>query len=387
MADQAAEAEELIAALAAQQAPPDTPEAALAVVLEALRQNLLFERVRAQLTLAQDWLLRAATLYRVPVTEDGLRAIAESRATLAEDRERLLGYALLEPSQGPLLKVDRYQVPPVVHELLGGADGFTPDQLRALNAAMGRYHRFQGAQVTRTWSDDLEAIHHFRAAGDHLAADALAEPVSGAYYARGAFVEARIVVEPVVERVEPPPPWWALNRLGMCLLAIGDSTGARPLFERALKVVANERDRGATLNNISALCHARGEYGPALKVLEESLAILREIGDRAGLIPALHNLAHLALDSGDLDLAFERWREALGLARETGDALGLFHVAGAMGQVLAQLGQPAPARQLLALAIQVGRQSGLPGVEALEQTLAGLGPDEGNGSGEDASGA
>ncbi len=95
MADQRAEAEELIAA---QQAPPDTPEAALAVV----------------------------------------------------------------------------------HELLGGADGFTPDQLRALNAAMGRYHRFQGAQVTRTWSDDLEAIHHFRAAGDHLAADALAERVAGA---------------------------------------------------------------------------------------------------------------------------------------------------------------------------------------------------------------
>ncbi len=115
--------------------------------------------------------------------------------------------------------------------------------------------------------------------------------------------------------------------------------------------------------------------------------IVREIGDRAGLIPALHNLAHLALDSGDLDLAFERWREALGLARETGDARRLFHVAGAMGQVLAQIGQPAPARPLLALAIQVGRQSGLPGVEALEQTLAGLGPDEGDGSGEDASGA
>ena len=91
------------------------------------------------------------------------------------------------------------------------------------------------------------------------------------------------------------------------------------------------------------------------------------------MIPTLHNLAHNAGAQGDPQRAIDYWQEALALAQETGDALGLFHVAGAMGQLLAQAGQPEPARKLLGLAIQVGRSAGLPGVERLEQALGKLG--------------
>jgi tetratricopeptide (TPR) repeat protein len=39
---------------------------------------------------------------------------------------------------------------------------------------------------------------------------------------------------------------------------------------------------GTTLNNISQIYKARGDYATALKYLEQSLAIRKEIGDRAG---------------------------------------------------------------------------------------------------------
>jgi hypothetical protein len=83
--------------------------------------------------------------------------------------------------------------------------------------------------------------------------------------------------------------------------------------------------------------------------------------------------ARIVLAQGDPQPALEYWQEALALAQETGNAEGLFHVAGAMGRVLAQAGQQEPARELPGLAIQVGRSAGLPGVERLEQALGKLG--------------
>jgi DNA polymerase III delta prime subunit len=68
---------ELVAALAALHAPPETHEEVGQVVVEAMRQNLLFARLRSLLTSTQDHLLRASSLYRVPVNGDGLLALTD----------------------------------------------------------------------------------------------------------------------------------------------------------------------------------------------------------------------------------------------------------------------------------------------------------------------
>jgi hypothetical protein len=171
--EQAIQAEELLQALKAIEVPPETPDAAVQVVLEAMRQNLLLENLRQALTPAQDRLLRAATYYRVPVHDDGLRAIESEPAACEANRERLAGYSLLERGWDPTVELEYFEVPPVVRELLGAQRRFTAEKLKVLHAAMGCYHRFQGAQVTRRWADDLEAIYHFRCASEHGAADDL----------------------------------------------------------------------------------------------------------------------------------------------------------------------------------------------------------------------
>jgi hypothetical protein len=167
---------ELVAALAALQAPPGTPAEVAHVVVEAMRQNLLFARLRPLLTSTQDHLLRAASLYRVPVNEDGFLAITEHPVQCAEDRQRLVIYSLLERGHAPETALDYFVVPPIVREMLKD-HGFSPAELQALHWAMGRYHHFQGEHVSRRWSDDVEAIYHFRQAGEHIAADEIAEGV------------------------------------------------------------------------------------------------------------------------------------------------------------------------------------------------------------------
>jgi hypothetical protein len=185
------------------------------VVVEAMRQNLLFTRLRSLLTPTQDRLLRAASLYRVPINVDGLLALVVQPGQYAEDQQRLVAYALLERGHDPEWDLDYFVVPPVVRELLSD-HGFSHEELLRLHQAMGHYHRFQGEHVSRRWSDDVEAIYHFRQAGEHAVADEVAQDVCGFYYRISNYAAARVLTEEIVQRASPPSPWWALNRHAVC---------------------------------------------------------------------------------------------------------------------------------------------------------------------------
>ncbi len=159
----------------------------------------------------------------------------------------------------------------------------------------------------------------------------------------------------------------------MCEHRLGQIDTALTLYQRCLALVPDERSRGTTLNNISQIYDARGDYEQALQFLEQSLLIQRQIGDKAGMIATLHNMTSIALGQRrDLDGALAYWGEAFQLAMETRNALGIFHVAGTLGGIFAQMGQKDQARQLLQMAVEVGRQAGLPGVEELAGQLRGL---------------
>lgn len=145
-------AQELVTALQQLQAPPTTPGQAVTVVLEAMRENLLFTRLRQHLSLAQDRLLRAACLLRVPVND----AIDSQPEHYDDNRSRLVAYALLEQGHDPSVNLDYFVVPPVVKELVGDLQ-FTATELQELHRALGQYHRFQGEHLSRRVSDYVEA--------------------------------------------------------------------------------------------------------------------------------------------------------------------------------------------------------------------------------------
>jgi tetratricopeptide (TPR) repeat protein len=175
-----------------------------------------------------------------------------------------------------------------------------------------------------------------------------------------------------VQRASPPPPWWALTRYGMCQSVLGFPDSALAAFERALPIAPTQVDKSATLNNLGQISRARGDYATALYHLDASLAIRRQIGDKAGEGRALYNMGHIAWEAQNMERAMTLWRESFALARETQDAQGLFHTAGIIGQVLVQVGAESEARPWLQLAVEVGKAAGFAGVQELEAVLRRL---------------
>jgi hypothetical protein len=67
----------------------------------------------------------------------------------------------------------------------------------------------------------------------------------------------------------------------------------------------------------------RGDLATARSLLSQSLATLRDLGDKRGIALVLHNLGGVAQDDHDLAAAGIRYREALTLRRELGDGRGV----------------------------------------------------------------
>ena len=71
----------------------------------------------------------------------------------------------------------------------------------------------------------------------------------------------------------------------------------------------------ATLNNISQIYHAQGDYATALDYLEQSLAIRRAIGDRAGEGTTLNNISQIYQAQGDYATALDYLQQSLAISR------------------------------------------------------------------------
>jgi tetratricopeptide (TPR) repeat protein len=105
-------------------------------------------------------------------------------------------------------------------------------------------------------------------------------------------------------------------------------------------------------------------------VLEESLAIRRDLGDRFGIALSLSNLGHVALDQGDFPAARALLEEGLAIRRDLGDRFSIATSLSNLGLVALHESDYAGARALLgeSLAIrrELGDQFGIPA------TLEGL---------------
>lgn len=87
--------------------------------------------------------------------------------------------------------------------------------------------------------------------------------------------------------------------------------------------IGNKSGEGATLNNISQIFKARGDYATALTYLEQSLAIQQEIGDKPGLCVTLFNIGHIHWQNEQPDKAKRLWVAAYRIAKQIGAAQAL----------------------------------------------------------------
>jgi predicted ATPase/class 3 adenylate cyclase len=119
----------------------------------------------------------------------------------------------------------------------------------------------------------------------------------------------------------------AASALGTMLAGQGEPDAARPLLERSLAIwrELGDRDRQAReLAGLGVSHRLLGHLDTARSLLQQSAALAREIGSPARLALALTNLGIAETDAGNLERAEHLLQEALSVDSKQGDAFGVF---------------------------------------------------------------
>ena len=138
--------------------------------------------------------------------------------------------------------------------------------------------------------------------------------------------------------------------LGVLLQQQGEPQAALLLLERSLAIWRDlgERDQQAReLNSLGITHHHLDDFDTARSLLEESAAISREVGSDMRLAAALTNLGQLEADAGNFDRATQVLQEALAIDRKQGDMLGVALDQQSLAGVSLRAGRAWEARDLL----------------------------------------
>ena len=117
----------------------------------------------------------------------------------------------------------------------------------------------------------------------------------------------------------------AYHNLGLIAFNRGQLADAEQHFIRSGEVAARIGDvhlQGLCLLSHSEVCHARQQYGDAMRRAEAALVIFEQLGARMDKSAAYKVIGMVFRDTGRPALAEERLRAAIGLAAETGWVLG-----------------------------------------------------------------
>ncbi|HLV79226.1 MAG TPA: BTAD domain-containing putative transcriptional regulator, partial [Chthonomonadaceae bacterium] len=194
--------------------------------------------------------------------------------------------------------------------------------------------RILGADLAQ-WLERLESEHdNLRAAlewrrqekGTSEAGLRLAGALWRFWRVRGYYCEGREHLQAALSQdgARSPMPARAKALLGAGALSAeqGDYPAARALLEQCLALRRELEDRsgmGSVLNHLGRVAYEQGDMDAARALYAESLAICREAGNKQGVASALINLAGTTRLQGDLAATRALCEEALAISRELGD--------------------------------------------------------------------
>jgi ATP/maltotriose-dependent transcriptional regulator MalT len=219
----------------------------------------------------------------------------------------------------------------------------------------------EGGDVRAAWLDRLEAEHdNFRAAltySETAGCDPelglrLAGWLADFWLVRGYHREARARLSRLLARspARTAVRAEALDGAGFLAVRQNDYDAATPLLEEALAIwreLGDKRGTARTLLRYGVVPHHQGRFEEARAMLEESLALSRELGRSQGVEMALHYLADLELDSGRDAQATARYEQSLALARQHGNQHGIAYAVRGLGHVARARGEYGQARAYL----------------------------------------
>ncbi len=113
-------------------------------------------------------------------------------------------------------------------------------------------------------------------------------------------------------------------RWGWILQRLGFRTSGLELTEQALQVgqEQDQRLKLEALNNMAEVYRQTGQPQQSLRLYEQALPLMREVGDRAGEATTLNNMALVYQQTGQPQQALKLYEQALPLRREMGNRAG-----------------------------------------------------------------
>jgi non-specific serine/threonine protein kinase len=226
----------------------------------------------------------------------------------------------------------------------------------------------------QAWLDRLDAEHDnlrsalvwsSRAGGNAAGGLALAGALWRFWYTRGYADEGRgwlsklLSVAPGGQAAAARAK--ALHGASALAWQQGDYRAARTLGEESLALVRELGDRkgiAASLDNLATLAYGEGEYASCRALHEESLAIFREVHDRWGTAATLDNLGTVVCVQGDYASARALHEESLAIRRELGDRRGIAFSLGNLGNVAFNEARHPAARALFEETLAIFRELG-----------------------------
>ncbi len=228
----------------------------------------------------------------------------------------------------------------------------------------------RGAQQAE-WLAHLEREHdNLRAAlqwsgvegGDPLQGMRLAGALVDFWELHGHFSEGRRWLEAFLKRNVGDRPARAKALQGAGILAYyHDVAAARHLLEASVAIfreLGDKRGLGYSLYRLGWLAIIQCDFTAGHSYLEESIAILRELGNRAGLAYALHIMGVIPQAQGHWAAARPLLEESLRILRELGDKNGVAITLQDLGIVIGELGDSVGARSLLEESLALGQEIG-----------------------------
>jgi predicted ATPase len=151
----------------------------------------------------------------------------------------------------------------------------------------------------------------------------------------------------------------ALAEAGMLAMVQSDCGTASSLLEESLAIFQELGDKpgsAQTLHYLAEMARDEGRYGAARALWEESLATFRELGEKGGIAGMLHRLGAVASDQGDYGAAQAFFEESLARWRELGGHGGIAFSLWGLGRAAHARGDYKGARALLEEALAICRE-------------------------------
>jgi len=201
------------------------------------------------------------------------------------------------------------------------------------------------------WSQDTDRVTGLR----------LASALWLFWFLRGRLSEGRGRIEGFLATAEPSRSARAkaLFAAGFLAQSQGDYDAALAMHQESAAIYRELGDRagsGLALFGLGRVAYEQGKLAAARELLEESLMIAREFKDETAIGLRVTSLAHVALEASDLVRARALFDEGLSRWRRLGGRQGVAYALSGLGDVLRVEGDAAAARPLYeeALAIQRG---------------------------------